>query len=137
MICTFFGHRDAPWWVKEKLKDVICDLAENKGVKMFYVGNQGAFDYMVKQVLNELGLKYYIVLAYMPTKLHDLDTKDYSDTIYPEGLEKTPPKFAIDKRNRWMIEKSDYVVCFVTKTFGGAAKYKQIAINKNKIVIDL
>ena len=137
MVCTFFGHRDAPQWVREKLKIVITDLAENKGVKLFYVGNQGSFDYMVRQVLEELKLKYYIVLAYMPSKMNEFDTTDYSYTIYPEGLESSPPKFAIDKRNRWMIEKSDYVVCFVTRSFGGATKFRYMDIKKGKTVIDL
>lgn len=33
----------------------------------------------------------------MPT---EKDGSDYSDTIYPDGLENVPSKFAIDWRNR-------------------------------------
>lgn len=62
---------------------------------------------------------------------------NYEDTIYPEILEKTPPKFAIPKRNRWMIEQSDFVVTYVTCDIGGAANFKRIAEKQNKIVINL
>ncbi len=72
MICTFIGHRDAPKEIKPTLKKVLVDLIENKNVNMFYVGNNGSFDFMVKDVLKELHqiypIKYYIVLAYIPKK---------------------------------------------------------------------
>ena len=41
--CTFFGHRDAPDTIKPILREKIIDLIENRGVELFYVGNQGAF----------------------------------------------------------------------------------------------
>ena len=37
-------------------------------------------------------------------------------------------RFAIDYRNRWMIDRSDYVVTYVVHDLGsGAAKYKRLA----------
>ena len=52
--CTFFGHRDCPNSIKSKLRDVLIDLIENHAVDMFYVGQQGAFDGIVRSVLKEL-----------------------------------------------------------------------------------
>ena len=52
--CTFFGHRDCPSSIKPKLREVLIDLIENHTVDMFYVGQQGAFDSMVRSVLKEL-----------------------------------------------------------------------------------
>ena len=75
-------------------------------------------------------IKVYRVLAYMP-KLGDTDTYD---TIVPEGIETTYPRYAIIKRNKWMIDHSDYVIAYVTHTFGGAyqavvrAKRKKITV---------
>jgi hypothetical protein len=63
--------------------------------------------------------------------------EDYSDTVFPEGLEKIPPRFAISKRNRWMIEHSDYVVTYVRHSFGGAAQFKALAEKKGKKAIEL
>ncbi|MBR5452389.1 MAG: hypothetical protein IKV36_05315 [Clostridia bacterium] len=45
MICTFFGHRDTPKCVEDKLRHVLLDLINSKNVTTFYIGNQGAFDF--------------------------------------------------------------------------------------------
>ena len=95
---------------------------------------------MAKKSLQEIKLHYHnitytIVLAYLPTKQDGYT--NYSNTIYPDGLEKTPPRFAICKRNKWMIEQSDIVITYVNHEYGGAAKYKKIAERKGKEVIEL
>ena len=136
MICTFFGHRDTPESVAERLNEVLIDLIENKNVDLFYVGNQGNFDLLVINNLKRLKCKYphirySVALAYL-TK-----NNEYTNSIYPEGLEYAPPKYAIDRRNRWMIERADYVVTYVKCGFGGAAKFKLLAENKGKFVINL
>ena len=127
MICTFFGHRDTPKETEPILKSILKDLIENKGVDTFYVGNDGNFDNMVISLLSELSLtypiKYYIVLAYLPKK----ETKNAEYTILPEGIENVPLRFAITYRNKWMIEKSDFVVTYVTHSWGGAAQFKELA----------
>ena len=45
MVCTFFGHRDAPEEAKRSLEIVVENLINQKGVDLFYVGNQGKFWY--------------------------------------------------------------------------------------------
>ena len=57
-VCTFFGHHDCPSEVKPKLREVLIDLIENHSVDMFYVGNKGAYDRMVRSVLRELAQEY-------------------------------------------------------------------------------
>ncbi len=142
MVCTFFGHRSTPDSIRPILHDTLINLIENNGVDTFYVGNKGAFDYMVKKELKELTaiyphIKYSVVLSYMPGQRDEFDITDYSDTIYPDGLENVPPRFAIDKRNRIMIEWSDIVVTYVCYSFGGASKFKEIAEKQGKKVINL
>ena len=82
---------------------------------MFYVGQQGAFDGIVRSVLKELvslypHIRYAVVLECLPQKRDEFDTRDYSDTMLPEGIETVHPRFAISWRNKWMIKQSDYVV---------------------------
>lgn len=136
MICTFFGHRDTPHGVEPRIKEILTELIEKNGVRTFYVGNQGKFDLIVLKVLKELSLrykiKYYVVLAYMPKQKTEYD----ENTLLPDGIEKAPPRFAISYRNKWMIEKSDYVVTYVSREFGGAAKFKSLAEKKGKTVIN-
>ena len=142
MICTFFGHRDTPESIKPLLREVLLDLIENQEVKQFYVGNQGNFDAMVRRLLRELSAKYPIrynvVLAYMPEKRGEFNTADYSDTILPEGIETVPKRFAINYRNKWMIEQSDFVVTYVVHdAVSGAAQFKRLTERKGKMVIEL
>ena len=59
------------------------------------------------------------------------------DTILPDGLEDVPPKYAILKRNKWMLNNADYVVTYVTRIYGGAADFKRLAEKKDKKVIEI
>lgn len=121
MICTFFGHRDCPFQIESTLKREIINLIENFSVDTFYVGNNGNFDKIVYKTLLSLKhsykIKIYVIFAYLPTSRVIVQ-----DSIYPEGLEKVPPRFAIPWRNKWMVNNSDYVIAFLRHDFGGAAK---------------
>ena len=140
--CTFFGHRDCPSSVKAKLREVLIDLIEHHDVDMFYVGQQGLFDGIVRFVLKELvsvypHINYAVVLERMPPKRDEFDTRDYSDTMLPEGIEIVSPRFAISWRNNWMLQQSDYVVTYITHSWGGAAQFAEKAMSQNKKVIQL
>ncbi len=142
MICTFFGHKDTSNKVEPILRKILIDLIENKNVNEFYVGNNGRFDVMVKNILRELrrlytDIDFSVVLAYMPKEKDEHGIEDFSDTIFPEGLELVHPRYAIVKRNKWMVEQSDYVVTYVEHRFGGAAQFKELAERKSKIVINI
>ena len=142
MKCAFFGHRSAPDTIEMALRSTIIDLIEIHTVDVFLLGNHGAFDAMVLRVLRELAvvytIKYYVVLAYMPEKKDEYEKTDYSNTILPEGIETVFKRFAIDYRNRWMIDHSDYVVTYVVHDLGsGTAKYKRLTERKGKMVIEV
>lgn len=85
MTCIFFGHKNTPAKIYPKLKAAIKDMADNKGVSDYYVGNQGAFDKMVRRALKELKkeniqINYKVLLAYLPGKKGSYE--DYSDTEF-------------------------------------------------------
>lgn len=106
---------------------------------MFYVGNNGIFDTMIRRQLEDLShtypINYSVVLAYMPTKKNEHE--DFTNTILPEGIEAVPKRFSISYRNKWMIQQSDVVVTYVTHTYGGAWKFKALAERQGKLVIEL
>ncbi len=137
MIVTFFGHRDITGDIGKALEMTIINVIKKYSVDMFYVGNQGGFDRLVQNTLEKLStsynIDYRIVLAYMPIQ----DDKLSHRTIVFDGFEQSPPKYAIPKRNHWMIDKSDIVITYVTHNIGGAAKFKNIAYKKGKIVINI
>jgi hypothetical protein len=139
MICTFFGHKDTPKELEPTLRTTLVDLIENHGATEFYVGNNGNFDTMVRRQLENLSqtypITYNIVLAYLPTKKSEYN--DYTNTIYPEGIETVPKRFAISYRNKWMVEQSDIVITYVARTYGGAWQFKALAERQEKMVIEL
>ncbi len=139
--CTFFGHRDCPMSIKPKLRAVVVKLIEQHGVDRFYVGRQGAFDAMARSVLRELAkvyphISYAVVLERLPGP-RDKAIWDFSDTIFPEGLETVPPRFAISKRNDWMLKQADFVVTYIAHGWGGAAQYAKKAQRQSKRVLNL
>ena len=124
--CCFFGHREVMHNIRPRL------------TTEFYVGNQGQFDSTVYSVLKELKanyphIRYTVVLAYIPDEY--IKEVYGEDTLFPDGLESVPKKYAISKRNDWMIQQSSYVVCYVHKITGGASKFKEKAEKKGLILI--
>ena len=134
---TFFGHRDTPKEIEPALRLTLIDLIENKNATVFYVGNHGNFDDMVRRQLEDLSrtypIKYYVVLAYMPGEKDNPD----EHSIFPEGIETVPRRFAINYRNKWMLTKSDIVVTYVTRPVGGAWEFKEMSARLRKFVIEL
>ena len=136
---TFFGHKDTPKEIEPTLRSTLIDLIENKKVNVFYVGNNGNFDTMVRRQLEDLSqtypITYSVVLAYLPDEKNRYD--DMTGTLYPEGLETVPKRFAISWRNKWMLRQADTVITYVTHSFGGAAQFKVLAEKQGKNVINL
>ena len=135
--CTFFGHRECFSLDSRVLQQTIEELI-TQGVDTFYVGNQGQFDGAVYSCLKHLRKEYphirvCIVLAYLPTENNEYD--DMTDTMYPEI--EGHPKFAIERRNRWMIDHSDFLLCYINHTWGGAYKFAQLAKRRGKMVINI
>lgn len=137
MIVTFCGHREieAEEQVREWLDGVLNQLVL-EGAKIFLLGGYGRFDrlaaYEVRKLRKSfLNIEDVLVLPSLHTKM---DSSEYCSTIFPP-LENVPPRFAISHRNRWMIEKADVLVAYVTHDWGGAATSLHFAEKKGKRVI--
>lgn len=150
MVVTFFGHADAPAGIYSDLLATIMDLIENQKANYFLVGDKGNFDTMVAKILKMLSkeyseISYEITLAYFPWNEEreyrlfgeDAVIEKYSHTLFPEELATVPKRYAIEKRNRLMLQQADTVVTYVKRTHGGAAKFKELALKKGKTVIEL
>ena len=142
MTCAFFGHKESPASIKPLLEKEIRRLIENEGYDEFLVGNQGQFDAMVYSTLKRLqteypSIRFNVVLAYMPGEKKEYTTLNYINTIYPEGLETVPRRFAILRRNKWIVENSNAVICYVNHTWGGAYQAVTLAERKKLTIINL
>lgn len=142
MIATFCGHREV--YVKDVYKNVymiIKDLIENKGVDTFYSGNMGEFDKLCEKAVRSLKTKYdiklYWISPYFSVKMNkekEEFERLYDEIIIPD-LGRVHYKAAILKRNFWMVDKSDYIVSYVYREFGGAWKTLKYAEKAGKTII--
>lgn len=93
---------------------------------------------MVYRVLCDLEKKHeiqiFVVLAYLNKKNEYYDSKK---TIFPDELTKTPFRFAIRRRNQFMINRSDYVVSYIDTPYSNAYRNIEEAIKKKKHMINL
>ncbi|MBQ9801465.1 MAG: hypothetical protein IJW51_00110 [Clostridia bacterium] len=140
MTVTFFGHRDTPRSILLDLYSVLEYLILNEDAKLFLVGNQGEFDKTVLFALTKLKKIYshiccQIVFAYMPNR--NLNLPRDIDTVFPLQAANSLPRFAIEKRNIWMLNESDLVITYVARSHGGAAHFKKRALSQGKRVIEL
>lgn len=140
MTVTFFGHKDAPTSLGERLYEILLDLICKKGAKNFLVGTHGNFDHLALSILTRLKKQYpyircTVVLAYMPQGKREVYNE--METVLPAEVTSAPPRFAIDRRNSYMLEKSDVVITYVMRSYGGAAKFKKMALSCGKRVIEL
>ena len=138
-VCTFFGHSECYGLDAAVLRSAIEDLIQ-QGVTEFVVGNHGQFDGMVfsslQNLSNDYEISYSVALAYLPTHKEDHDIY-YGHCFYPEGQEIGPAKFAIERRNRYLIDTADVCLCYVNHTFGGAYKFARMAKRRGLRVINL
>ena len=138
MICTFFGHRDAPFSLKSELKSAI-NKAISMGATTFYVGNNGNFDLLCQQVLSEIlkirdGFNYYIVASHIYEKA--LFGKQ-EQVIFPEELEGVIKRFAICKRNEYMLKRSSFVVSYIRTPASNSYKLVEKAKKTGLTVIEI
>lgn len=116
--CFFIGHREADERLLPGLESEIERLIRSEKVRYFYVGGYGGFDQIAATAVKRAKKNYpdislMLVLPYHPAERPIEQPPGYDGTYYPEGLEKTPRPFAIVKANRLMIDRCDWLVCYV------------------------
>ena len=139
MIVTFCGHSTVSnsAAVAASLKSVIEELIA-EGATEFYLGGYGEFDSLAARAVRDAKklhpeIRSTLVIPYMD---RDLNTDFYDESVYPP-LESVPRRFAISKRNEWMVDQSDIVVSGVTHDWGGAATTLKYATRKKKRIISV
>ncbi|MDO5477841.1 MAG: hypothetical protein Q4G23_01610 [Clostridia bacterium] len=124
--CCFFGHRkiNKTPELLEKLTETIEFLIADKGVITFYFGSKSEFDDLCYKVVSDLKEKYiYIKRIYVRVTYQHIDDayknyllESYEDTYFPEQIENSG-RASYVKRNREMIDNSDYCVIYYDKSY--------------------
>ena len=143
-MCTCFGHRETYKDFSRVLSELLEDLILNQGVVEFWTGGMGNFDGSFSAAVRGLKRKYPDIklILIKPYFSNELNTNKeyyeytYDDVVIPDVLAGVHPKSAITKRNRWMVENSDFVVTYVYRDFGGAYDAKKYALKLGKTVFE-
>ena len=144
MIVTFCGHRDfvETAEAENQLTMFLEKYArENVGL-VCYNGGYGNFDYFAAKCVQRMQEQYSnirncLVLPYIDQPFLErieIFKNHFDETIYPL-LESVPRKYAIIRRNEWMVDSADIVIAYVTYSWGGAARTLEYAKRKNKNII--
>lgn len=146
MIVTFCGH--AQFQKTEEFEQKLLAFLEEKvgdHPADFYLGGYGSFDVFAfdcckkyKATHPNVSLIFippYLTIEYQQNHL-EYQKARYDHIIYPE-IENKPPRFAITYRNRWMVEKSDCVICGIQHDWGGAYQTYQYAKRKKKLIFNV
>lgn len=145
-ICTFAGHRTVyDSSIADKLTAAIQGLLQTDNEFCFYSGGMGQFDrlceWAVRKAQREnphLKMELILVLPYLTNALNQ--NKEYYESSFdgilvPSELIGVHYKGAIQKRNRWMVNHSDYLLAYVRQDFGGAYQTLQYARRKPEMTI--
>ena len=145
MIITFCGHSNCLFSdeEKEKLKQLLIKEIRKNPTCKFYLGGYGDFDSLCLRTLRELkkefqDIELIFITPYIDKNYSKLQLAKYyyDDVIFPP-IENVPRKFAILKRNEWMVDKADLVIAYVMYSWGGAAKALEYAKWKKKRIINI
>lgn len=143
--CSFFGHSNI--YGKNLEKEIKAEVINcvNNGIYNFMLGGYGEFDLLCARVVRELKKEYsqiksYLILAYLDKKYDDYDKQyikqNFDDLIYPP-LESVPKRLAILRRNKWIVDNSEFIIFYVTHLWGGAGKVFDYANKHNKNFVNL
>ena len=146
MIVTFCGHSD--FSELERCRPILLSLFEKKigdAPVDFYLGGYGNFDTFANSCCKEYQATHpqvrrifvtpYLTPEYQRGYLNEIAAQYDSIAYFP--IENVPPRFAISHRNRQMIERADWVVAYVTRSYGGAYRSYQRAKKSNKPIDNL
>lgn len=116
--CFFIGHRDAGQEILPLLLDTVEYHITQLGVKEFLIGNYGAFDRMAARAVCTAKERYPDIemlqlLPYHPAERPIDLLNGFDGSLYPEGMESVPRRFAIVRANRYAVDRSDYLIAYV------------------------
>lgn len=146
---SFFGHRqiDRVFETEEKVDELVRRLITEKDYVEFLIGRDGEFDHIVastvrrtKRDIRDDNNELIWVMPYPKAEYsNNMDSFDnYYDSVeLCEEAARSHPKTAIQIRNRYMVNRSDLVPCYVERASGGAYQTMQYAIKSGKQVINL
>ena len=108
------------------------------GARTFLVGNNGSFDYLVQEALSNISNTRNIKVSIVLSQINERAISGYQDlTVFPQELAGVPKRFAISKRNDYMLKRADFVIAYVENSISCSAKWLKKAEKAKKKIINL
>lgn len=133
--CFLFGHADCPDTMLPRIEHTIEQYYSQYGVTDYYIGNRGRFDSLAAMAVRNAkqrhpDIRMYLLLAYHPSE-RPIDLWDVFDGSYYPPLENVPRPYAIVRGNQYMVDNSDYLICYV-KHIGNTRNLLEYARRRKK-----
>ena len=147
-VCAFTGHRNifAYDFDEHLLERVVLNLVKN-GVKKFLCGMAVGFDMKAAQAVLAIKESYNVELvACLPCANQSERFSAKNKLLYNEIIEKCDDVIVIQNeytsgcmfaRDRYLVDNSDVIVCFLRKQSGGTYYTVNYARKTNKKIIEL
>lgn len=144
--CCFAGHGEI---YNTRLEELVnreaIRLIEEQSVKEFWVGNYGEFDKMASSVVRKLKNRYayiklVLVIPYLTKDISEYASEyksKYDEIIVADVPVNTPKRFHIIKGNEFMVRECEFLIAYVSHSWGGAAKTLEYAKRKKKTVVNI
>lgn len=128
--CFLFGHKDTPFEIQTRIEEAVERHYQQFSIRQFYVGGYGTFDAIAASAVKAVkkrhsDMELYLLIPYHPAQRPIAVPEGFDNTFYPP-LESVPHRYAIIRANRYMIETSDTVICYVSH-FGNARNLLEYA----------
>lgn len=139
------GHRvvKKDFNVEELEKEI--NLLIEKGCKYFFVGMALGFDSICFEILYKIKQKKDVkIIACLPCKEQDSLWNSVQKEVYRKNLKKADEivimsdeydNACMQKRNRYMVDNSAYLIAYLYRSSGGAYNTVKYAIENKKEVI--
>lgn len=144
--CCFAGHRLAPGFLFDEIIIAVKELVMAAEEIEFLSGSMGDFDKLCEHAVRQVKKEYpkrvirlYRVLPscqYIPHKEeYQYQHSLFDDIIVCDASDGSHYKSMIGKRNRWMVEQSDFMIAYVMHERGGAYSAFRYARKRNIEII--
>ena len=133
-ICCFAGHEDIGNVdeLYNKVSECVEELIIREGIKDFLIGDFGDFDEISKKAVLDISLR--LVTPYS-SKIQCMG--EYEEILTVDIPKNAPTKFSYIKCNEYMIDRSDYMICYIWEKWRGVAKTLEYAKEKNIKIYNL
>ena len=129
--CTFAGHRQLfEAGVDRRVDAALERLIRAEREILFLSGGMGEFDRLCERAVRRLRARHpdarvrlVLVLPRLTRDINEnraLYASAYDGVLVPEELTGVHFKRAISMRNRWMVDRSQALLFYVLRDFGGA-----------------